>query len=202
MSKVDYLTEDSSLPEGQRFLCISFLSDPDEKLTLKGVKVRGVFSTVDEASAQAKKIQDIDKYHNVFVGEMGKWLAFDPDVNSEAAGNPEYANEKLNDIMQGYMKNQEKSKVFHEQRKYEQLRKSLGETIDNQNENMKELQQKILEEQDEKEVDNLNERLDLIKKQIKELEEKKSEYTKKENKLKKKLEKQAEAESLAATTTV
>ena len=63
------------------------------------VKIRGVFSEIEKASEHAKKIQSIDKYHNVFVGEMGKWLAFEPDVNSEAAGNPEYANDQLNSII-------------------------------------------------------------------------------------------------------
>ena len=193
MSSVDYLTEDTFLPEDQKFVCISFLSDPENKVSLKGVKIRGVFSKLDKASEHAKKIQSIDKYHNVFVGEMGKWLAFEPDVNSEAAGNPEYANEQLNGIMKSYMQNQEKSKIFHEQRKYEQLRKSLGETIENQNENLKKIQQNILEETDDNEIKNLSSKLELIKEQIKELEDKKEDYSKKENKLKSKLEKSADS---------
>ena len=121
MSSKDYLTEDSLLPKDQKFVCISFLSDPDNKLTLSGIKIRGVFSTIDEASTHAKKLQSVDTIHNVFVGEMGKWLAFDPDATSEAAGNPEYANEQLNNIMKGYMDNQEKSKLFHEERKYKNI---------------------------------------------------------------------------------
>jgi predicted nucleic acid-binding Zn-ribbon protein len=90
--------------------------------------------------------------------------------------------------MKGYMQNQEKSKIFHEQRKYEQLRKSLGDTIDNQNENMKKIQQNILEETDDDEIKNLSSRLETIKKQIKELEDKREDYSKKEKKLKDKLE--------------
>jgi len=201
MSGVDYLTEDTFLPEDQKFVCISFLSDPENKVSLKGVKIRGVFSELEKASEHAKKIQSIDKYHNVFVGEMGKWLAFEPDVNSEAAGNPEYANDQLNQIMKGYMKNQEKSKIFHEQRKYEQLRKSLGETIDNQNNNLKEIQQNILEETDDEKVKTLTEKLDLIKKQIKDLESKRDDYGKKENKLKDKL-KESDNSLEAASTEV
>ncbi len=188
MSSVDYLTEDSLMPEGQKFVCISFLSDPDNKLTLKGIKVRGVFSEIEKASEHAKKLQELDQYHNVFVGEVGKWLAFEPDANSEAAGNPEYANDQLNELMKGYMKNQEKSKIFHEQRKYEQLKKSLNETIENQNKNLEDLEKQINDESDETEKESLNDRLDLIKKQIKDLEEKKNEYSKKEKKLTAKLE--------------
>lgn len=199
MSSVDYLTEDNFLPEDQKFVCISFLSDSENKVTLKGVKIRGVFSELEKASEHAKKIQSIDEFHNVFVGEMGKWLAFEPDPNSEAAGNPEYANEQLNGIMKGYMQNQEKSKIFHEQRKYEQLRKSLGETIENQNENMKELQQNILEEEDDEKVKSLTEKLDLIKTQIKELEEKRTDYSKKEKKLQEKIDSDSKLSNAVST---
>ncbi len=195
MSSVDYLTEDNILPEGQKFVCVSFLSDPNNKLTLKGIKVRGVFSELEKASEHAKKLQEIDNYHNVFVGEMGKWLAFEPDVNSEAAGNPEYANEQLNELMKGYMKTQEKSKIFHEQRKYEQLKKSLDETIENQNKNKKDLEEQILKS-DNSELENLNEKLKLINSQLEDLESKKKEYTKKESKLAQKLQKETQ-ESVA-----
>lgn len=195
MSSVDYLTEDNVLPEGQKFVCVSFLSDPDNKISLKGIKVRGVFSELEKASEHAKKLQEIDNYHNVFVGEMGKWLAFEPDVNSEAAGNPEYANDQLNELMKGYMKTQEKSKIFHEQRKYEQLKKSLDETIENQNKNKKDLEEQILKS-DNSELENLNEKLKLINLQLEDLESKKKDYTKKESKLAQKLQKETQ-ESVA-----
>ena len=37
MESKDYLTEDKILPKNQNFVCISFVSDPENKLTLKGV---------------------------------------------------------------------------------------------------------------------------------------------------------------------
>ena len=37
MTEVDYLTEDSLLPKGQNYVCVSFLSDKDNKLTLISV---------------------------------------------------------------------------------------------------------------------------------------------------------------------
>ena len=114
MSSKDYLTEDSILPKEQKFVCISFLSDPDNKVTLSGIKIRGVFPDIDSASEHAKKLQSIDPAHNVFVGEMGKWLAFDPDTTSEAAGNPEYANEQLTQIegLRIYGDNKQKTAVI------------------------------------------------------------------------------------------
>ena len=137
----DYLTEDSLLPSGQKFLCVSFLSDPENKISLKGVKVRGVFSTVEEASEQAKKLQGIDPVHNVFVGEMGKWLPFDP--NPSKVENAEYANEQLNNIMKEYKLNQEKAKVYYEKQKNEKMVKSLTESLSINEKNKKKLEKKV-----------------------------------------------------------
>ena len=100
---------------------------------------------------------------------MGKWLAFDPDATSEAAGNPEYANEQLNSIMKGYMDNQEKSKLFHEERKYKNMRESLEKSIETSNTTVNDLKQKLLESNDDNEVHNLKDKLSKLDEQIKEL---------------------------------
>jgi chromosome condensin MukBEF ATPase and DNA-binding subunit MukB len=136
MEKVDYLTEDSILPEGQKYLCISFLSDPDKKSTLSGIKVRGCFETYEKACEHAKKIQTVDPNFNVFVGEMGKWLSFDPNPDSEYVKDSEYANEELNNMMKNYLENQEKAKLFHEQRKNELLKKNVIDNITTINDNI------------------------------------------------------------------
>ena len=186
MSK-DYLTEDSILPEGQNFVCISFLTDPNNKLTLSGIKIRGVFDTIDKASEHAKKIQSVDPAHNVFVGEMGKWLAFDPDATSQAAGNPEYANEQLNDIMKGYLENQEKSKLFHEERKYKNMREGVESAITTTLEKESSIKQELLESKDEVKMEELKKKLSSIEEQMKELNKQKEDISKKEKKIGKKL---------------
>merc|ERR1712166_998503 len=99
----DYLSEDTIVPKGQNFVCISFLSDTDHKTTMSGIKIRGVFSTIEQASEHAKTLQNIDKHFNVFVGEVGKWLPYDPAPTSDKAGNPEYAQDQLNNLMKGYL---------------------------------------------------------------------------------------------------
>ena len=107
---IDYLTEDKLLPSDQKFVCISFLTNTKDT-TLIGIKIRGVFSTYDDACTFAKKIQTIDPAFNVFVGDMGKWLSFDP--NPDSIKNSEYENEKLNSMMKAYMENQEHAKILH-----------------------------------------------------------------------------------------
>ena len=83
--------------DSQKYLCLSFLTNkeqPNITATVSGIRFGGAFSTYEEACAQAKNIQQLDPYHNVFVGEAGKWLPFDPNPNSAAVKDSEYADEK------------------------------------------------------------------------------------------------------------
>jgi hypothetical protein len=173
---VDYLTEDTIIPEGQKFVCISFLSDKDNKTTLSGIKIRGVFSTYESACEQAKKLQNIDPYFNVFVGETGKWLPFDPNPESENFKDSEYANDQLNKMMKSYMESQEKAKLFHEQRKNELVRQNLLDNIKIRKDNLNELNNKLSSVNDD-DKKNLEENINNIENQIKTMEEKQKEVT-------------------------
>lgn len=188
----DYLTEDTLIPENQNFMCISFLSDVENKLSLKGVKVRGSFKTLEEAQEHAKKLQSIDQAHNVFVGEVGKWVAFNPDVNSKEAGDPEYANEQLNKMMKEYNKNQEQASLVNEERKFKDMQKNIEESIDVTNTTLDELKQQLLESTDDKEISDLNKKLSNIDERLKELTSKKEDIVKSKKKISKKLEKSLE----------
>ena len=188
----DYLTEDTLIPENQNFMCISFLSDVENKLSLKGVKVRGSFKTLEEAQEHAKKLQSIDQAHNVFVGEVGKWVAFNPDVNSKEAGDPEYANEQLNKMMKDYSKNQEQASLVNEERKFKDMQKNIEESIDVTNTTIDELKQQLLETTDDNEISDLNKKLSNIDERLKELTSKKEDIVKSKKKISKKLEKSLE----------
>ena len=188
----DYLTEDTLIPENQNFMCISFLSDVENKLSLKGVKVRGSFKTLEEAQEHAKKLQSIDQAHNVFVGEVGKWVAFNPDVNSKEAGDPEYANEQLNKMMKEYNKNQEQASLVNEERKFKDMQKNIEESINVTNTTLDELKQQLLETTDDKEISDLNKKLSNIDERLKELTIKNEDIVKSKKKISKKLEKSLE----------
>jgi hypothetical protein len=173
---LDYLTEDTILPDGQKYVCISFLTDKENKTTLSGVKVRGVFTTYELACEHAKKLQNIDPYFNVFVGESGKWLPFDPNPESENFKDSEYANDQLNKMMKSYMESQEKAKLFHEQRKNELVRQNLLDNIKLRKDNLDELNNKLsLDNNEEKQ--NLEESIINIENQIKIMEEKQKDVT-------------------------
>lgn len=175
MSKVDYLTEDTFLPPGQQFVCLSFLTDKENKTTLSGIKIRGVFATYEEGCEYAKKVQTIDPYFNVFVGEMGKWLPFDPAPDSDAVKDSEYANTQLNQMMKAYLENQEKAKIYHEQRKAELMRKNILENLTTGHDNLKEVKKNIKKAKNPEEKVGLEQSLQSIEEQIKKMEEKKKE---------------------------
>ena len=116
---IDYLDEDEPI-RGQLWACVSFLSPEGIKnCSMRGLKIRGVYATREEADRQAKVLQDVDPDFHVFVGEVGKWLPWDPDVNS--VQDQVYAEEKLNDLMKAYKDNQHKAKKIQEQRKRDMI---------------------------------------------------------------------------------
>lgn len=189
MSETDYLTEDSILPDNQNFVCLSFLTPKNKSKnnSLTGVKVRGVFEKYEDATAHASKLQKVDPYNNVFVGECGKWLPFDPDPNSEFVKDQEHANKELNNIMKQQLKSQEKAKLLHEQRKNEMIKKNLEENISQRKSNKVEMEKKLKKEKDTTKVSSIKNTLSTIEEQIKKLEDKKKEVSDKVENYKKEI---------------
>ena len=75
----------------------------DFKNNIRGVKVRGVFSTRDEADNRAKKLQVLDSDFHVFVGQVGYWLPWDP--CADKIENEHFLNDELNEMMVKYKEN-------------------------------------------------------------------------------------------------
>jgi len=125
-NNVDYLYEDPVI-SNQKFVCISILTPKNfkETTTMHTLKVRGSFDTYEEAAKRAEYLRNIDSNINVYVGEVGKWLPFDDDP--EHAKDHNYQNKRLNDMMKGYLENQEKAKEHHEQRKNQMIMEALKE---------------------------------------------------------------------------
>ena len=93
-----------------------FYAKNEFRTTVRGLKVRGTYSSQQEAIARSKKLQRSDPIHNIFVGEVGKWLPWDPDPNS--VNEQEYAEDQLNTLMKKYKENEESRQEFYnEQRK-------------------------------------------------------------------------------------
>ena len=97
----------------------------DFQTTVRGVKIRGVYNTIDEANKRAADIQRLDRNFNVFVGQVGYWLPFDAEP-SDVADN-EYLEKDLNELMKQYKSNQIKKEVFYQEQIDETKKKALIE---------------------------------------------------------------------------
>ena len=92
-----------------------FFAKNEFRTTMRGIKVRGVFSSEAEAAVRAKRLQKADPSFNIYQGYVGKWMAWEPDANK--VGDQEYANEELNTLMKKYRENEESREVFYNEQK-------------------------------------------------------------------------------------
>lgn len=90
----------------------------------QGVKVRGVYNTQNEASIRAKVLQKIDPSFNVFVGQVGYWLPWDP--NPDSIQDQEYSNDQLNNLAKKYKENEILRDNFYEDDKQEKIKETLS----------------------------------------------------------------------------
>jgi len=97
--------------------------------TVRGLKVRGVYNTNEEAVMRSKKLQRNDTIHNIFVGEIGKWLPWDPAPSQVA--NQEYAEDKLNTLMKKYKENEEARESYERETRTNMLASSKKGTVTN-----------------------------------------------------------------------
>jgi hypothetical protein len=91
-----------------------FYAINDFQTSMRGLKIRGVYGNTKEAELKAKKLQNKDKYHNIFIGEVGKWLPWDPQPHE--VNDQEYAQDQLNTLMQKYKENEDNREKFFEER--------------------------------------------------------------------------------------
>jgi maltooligosyltrehalose synthase len=96
-------------------------------------------------------------------------------------------NQELNSMMKSYLENQEKAKVFHEQRKNELQRKTILENLNTRSENLNELKEKMKNSNNENEINNLNSNIKSIEEKINEDNERKENLEKQLEELNKKI---------------
>lgn len=101
----DYMYSNSKRLEDE------FHAKNDFQTTVRGLKIRGSYGSQEEATARAKKLQRQDPIHNIYVAEVGKWLAWDPSPHEVAE--QEYAEDQLNDLMKAYKQNEEQREEFY-----------------------------------------------------------------------------------------
>lgn len=105
----DFLFKNSATLEEE------FFKQNEFRTTIRGIKVRGVFASEAEAAVRAKKLQRSDPNFNIYMGSMGKWMAWEPEPSK--VGEQEYANEQLNTLMKKYRENEDARDTFYNEQK-------------------------------------------------------------------------------------
>lgn len=123
----------------------------DFQTTVRGVKVRGTYDTLKEAQVRAKLLQKKDKNFNVFVGQVGFWLPWDP--NPQNIENQEYFESELNELVKKYNENQtSKDDHFREHVDYVKQQASKESEISK----LKNKEEKNKEEKNKEEENNIS----------------------------------------------
>jgi hypothetical protein len=86
----------------------------DFRTSIRGIKVRGIYGNPKEAELKAKKLQQKDKYHNIFLADVGKWVPWNPKPHE--IKDQEYAQDELNTLMRKYKENEDNREKFFEER--------------------------------------------------------------------------------------
>lgn len=94
---------------------------------MRGLKVRGVYGTQEEAEMRCKKLREVDPNHDIFVGPVGIWIPWDPDAYK--TGRVEFMEEELNQLHSEKMKNEAKAKEEFDRRIKETKQKAIEENI-------------------------------------------------------------------------
>jgi hypothetical protein len=93
----------------------------------RGIKVRGVYPTIEEAELRCKMLRELDENHDVFVGPVGLWMPWHPEAYK--TGRVEYIEDELNQLMHEKTKNETFAKTAFEQRVKDTKKKAIEENI-------------------------------------------------------------------------
>ena len=95
--------------------------------SVRGLKVRGSYSTQEEAELRCKLLREVDPNHNVYVGPVGVWMPWEPEAYK--TGRVEYLEDELNQLMHEKNTNEAKAKQEFEKRIQETKRKAIEENV-------------------------------------------------------------------------
>jgi hypothetical protein len=103
-----------------------FDSENKFQTSVRGVKIKGTYSTLEEAHKRAGEFQKKDKSFHVFVGAVGHWLPWDPTHKYlDSVEDQEYQEPQLNELMGSYKKNEINKDIFFQERKEEAMKDAL-----------------------------------------------------------------------------
>ena len=131
---------------------------------IRGLKVRGTYSTRDEAEKRAKSLQNIDSEFHVFVGQVGYWLPWDP--CADKVEDEHYMNNQLNEMMEKYKENNINKDIFYEEEKRNKLKAAKEEQMKNKMKENEGKDESSKDPESEETSSKVNEILDTVEKTV------------------------------------
>jgi len=116
------------IDQNEERLETSFNSSNNFQTSTRGLKVRGVYPSLEEAELRCKMLREIDPNHDVYVGPVGLWMPWEPEAYK--TGRVEYMEDELNQLMHEKTKNEAFAKNAFEQRVKETKKKAIEENIE------------------------------------------------------------------------
>ena len=92
----------------------------------RGLKVRGVFPSQQEAEMRCKILREMDPNHDILEGPVGIWVPWHPEAYK--TGKVEYLEEELNELMNEKQKNEKAAKSEFDKR-VKDVRKQVEDNI-------------------------------------------------------------------------
>lgn len=104
-----------------------FTKDNAFQTNVRGVKIRGVYATEKDAHDRCQLLREKDPAHDIFVGEVGVWMPFDPDAYK--TGRVQYIEEELNQLANNKIENEKLAKTEFENRVKDSKRTAIEENM-------------------------------------------------------------------------
>ena len=126
----EYSVEDdfkTFMDQNEENLSEKFQKENNFQTSVRGLKVRGVFPTQEEAELKCKKLREVDPNHDIYVGPVGIWIPWDPDAYK--TGRIEFMEDELNQLHNEKIKNELKAKEQFDLRVKETKKKAIEENI-------------------------------------------------------------------------
>lgn len=154
------------MDQNEENLNAKFQKENNFQTSVRGLKVRGVFPTQEEAEIKCKKLREVDPNHDIYVGPVGMWIPWDPDAYK--TGRIEFMEDELNQLHNEKIKNELKAKEQFDLRVKETKKKAIEENIKKAKETGNVLTQTLNEDGD---LIGVRENIDFEAREVSELEE-------------------------------
>lgn len=96
------------------------------KTTQRGIKIRGVYDTEEQAKKRVEMLNKKDKYHNIYIAQVGCWLPYESHITNNIE-EQEYPEQQLNTLMKHYKENKDQKDIIFDTRTTDAINKNTIE---------------------------------------------------------------------------